>query len=71
MHTVACSPSGGLLMSVSLSPDVRHLDIQRWCTGLTRKGLAAATVDKVHRVLSQVLDLAVLDQRIPRNRLTA
>ena len=47
--------------------DVRHIDIQRWCTDLTRKGPAAATVDKVHRVLSQVLDLAVRDQRIPRN----
>jgi len=47
--------------------DVRHIDIQRWCTDLTRKGLAAATVDKVHRVLSQALDLAVQDQRIPRN----
>ena len=47
--------------------DVRHIDIQRWCTDLTRKGPAAATVDKVHRVLSQALDLAVRDQRIPRN----
>lgn len=47
--------------------DVRHVDIQRWCPELTRNGLAAATVDKVHRVLSQALDLAVLDQRIPRN----
>ena len=40
--------------------DVSHADVQRWVSSLTDR-LSAATVRKIHRVLSLVLDLAVKD----------
>jgi integrase len=49
--------------------DVSHADVQRWVTSLTDR-LSAATVRKVHRVLSLVLDLAVKDGRLVRNPAT-
>ena len=41
-----------------------HADIQRWLTGID---LAPASVRKVHRVLSMILDFAVKDGRLPTN----
>ena len=49
--------------------DVSHADVQRWVTSLTDQ-LSAATVRKVHRVLSLVIDLAVKDGRLVRNPAT-
>ncbi len=45
---------------------VAHADVQAWVTELTREH-SPATVQKIHRVLSQVLDLAVKDGRLARN----
>jgi integrase len=47
--------------------DVAHADVQAWVSSLIGTGLASASVHKVHRVLSMVLDLAVRDGRLPRN----
>lgn len=50
--------------------NVRHSEVQAWVSTLTlRDGEPAspATVRKVHRVLSQALDWAVKDGRLPRN----
>ncbi len=44
-----------------------HADVQSWVSTLVASGLSAASVIKVHRVLSKVLDLAVRDGRLPRN----
>jgi len=46
--------------------DVSHADIQAWVAGLTAVR-SAATVHKVHRVMSLVLALAVKDGRLGRN----
>ncbi|MDF3280441.1 tyrosine-type recombinase/integrase [Gordonia sp. N1V] len=43
---------------------VRHIDVQAWVSG---QDCSAASVVKNHRVLSQILELAVRDQRIPSN----
>lgn len=43
---------------------VRHVDVQQWVSG---QECSAASVVKNHRVLSQILELAVRDQRIPSN----
>ena len=45
---------------------VRHADVQKWVAELSGKR-SAATVRKVHRVLSQVLGSAVRDGRLARN----
>jgi len=45
---------------------VRHADVQKWVAELSTQR-AAATVRKVHRVLSQVLGTAVKDGRLARN----
>lgn len=47
---------------------VRHIDVQDWVSG--QAGIAASSVVKNHRVLSQVLALAVRDGRIPTNPAT-
>jgi integrase len=46
--------------------DVSHADIQAWVTELSRTN-APATTQKIHRVLSLVLALAVKDGRLSRN----
>ena len=51
--------------SVNLA-NVSHADVQTWVTALS-KDASPATVQKVHRVLSLVLDLAVRDGRLSRN----
>ncbi len=51
--------------SVKLA-DVAHADVQKWVTKLTASN-SPATVRKVHRVLSLILDLAVKDGRLIRN----
>ena len=45
---------------------VSHADVQSWVTSLA-EALSPASVQKVHRVLSLVLDLAVKDGRLVRN----
>ena len=45
---------------------VRHADVQKWVAELAQER-SAATVRKVHRVLSQVLGSAVRDGRLVRN----
>ena len=45
---------------------VRHADVQKWVAELSSER-SAATVRKVHRVLSQVLGSAVKDGRLVRN----
>ena len=45
---------------------VTHADVQAWVATLARDR-SPATVRKVHRVLSLMLDLAVRDGRLPRN----
>jgi integrase len=46
--------------------NVSHGDVQAWVTELAR-GHSPATVQKIHRVLSLVLDMAVKDGRLARN----
>jgi integrase len=46
--------------------NVAHADVQAWVTLLSRT-LSPATVRKVHRVLSLILDMAVKDGRLARN----
>ena len=46
--------------------NVSHADVQAWVTKLT-KHHSPATVHKIHRVLSLVLDMAVKDGRLTRN----
>jgi integrase len=46
--------------------DVSHAEVQRWVTELSAVR-SPATVRKVHRVLSLVLNLAVKDGRLVRN----
>ena len=45
---------------------VSHADVQSWITSLA-SDLSPASVQKVHRVLSLILDLAVKDGRLVRN----
>jgi integrase len=47
--------------------DVTHADVQAWVSALAHAGHAPASIHKVHRVLSMVLDLAEKDGRLPRN----
>ncbi|AZG43488.1 tyrosine-type recombinase/integrase [Gordonia insulae] len=44
--------------------NVRHVDVQEWVSG---QDCEAASVVKHHRVLSQIMKLAVRDDRIPSN----
>jgi integrase len=46
--------------------NVSHSDVQAWVTELARDH-SPATVQKIHRVLSLVLDMAVKDGRLARN----
>jgi integrase len=46
--------------------NVSHSDVQAWVGDLAR-GHSPATVHKIHRVLSLVLDMAVKDGRLARN----
>ena len=46
--------------------NVSHGDVQAWVSELAR-GHSPATVHKIHRVLSLVLDMAVKDGRLARN----
>ncbi len=46
--------------------NVYHADVQAWVTELARDH-SPATVQKIHRVLSLVLDMAVKDGRLVRN----
>lgn len=46
--------------------DVSHADVQRWASRLSA-GSEPATVRKIHRVLSLILELAVRDGRLSRN----
>ena len=46
--------------------NVSHADVQAWVTTLSRTH-SPATVRKIHRVLSLILDLAVQDGRLARN----
>ena len=46
--------------------NVSHGDVQAWVTGLSKRH-SPATVHKIHRVLSLVLDMAVKDGRLARN----
>lgn len=48
--------------------DIRHHDVQRWIADLQRRGLSASSIRQAHRALSQMLDAAVEDERIVRNR---
>ena len=52
--------------TVALS-DVVTSDVRAWTAGLLRGGLAAASVRKIHRVLSLALDLAVEDKKLAVN----
>ena len=58
-------PHRAALGPVRLS-NVSHADVQAWVTTLSRTS-SPATVRKVHRVLSLILDLAVRDGRLARN----
>jgi len=46
--------------------NVAHADVQVWVTALSKEH-APATVQKIHRVLSLILDMAVKDGRLARN----
>lgn len=46
--------------------NVSHADVQQWVTDLSKKR-SPATVRKLHRVLSLILDTAVKDGRMARN----
>jgi hypothetical protein len=46
---------------------VGHADVASWVARLTADGLSARTVQKAHRVLSMMLDVAVRDRRLPVN----
>ncbi|HET6685598.1 MAG TPA: tyrosine-type recombinase/integrase [Jiangellaceae bacterium] len=61
--TAHMAPAWGTVRLV----DVTHADVQSWISTLTASGQSAASVHKIHRVLSMVLGLAVKDGRLPRN----
>ncbi len=46
--------------------NVAHADVQLWVTAMS-KDHSPATVQKIHRVLSLILDMAVKDGRLARN----
>lgn len=46
--------------------NVTHAEVQTWVTHLTQDS-SAASVQKIHRVLSLILDMAVKDGRLARN----
>ena len=46
--------------------NVSHSDVQAWITALSKEH-SAATVQKTHRVLSLILDMAIKDGRLSRN----
>ena len=46
---------------------ISHSDVAAWVSALSQQGLRAGSVRQVHRVLSLILDAAVLDGRIGRN----
>ena len=46
---------------------IGHADVQEWVAELVDDGLAPASVQKVHRVMSMMLGLAVKDDRLTRN----
>ena len=46
--------------------NMSHADVQAWVTELAKEH-SPATVQKIHRVLSLVLDMAVRDGRLARN----
>lgn len=46
--------------------NVSHAEVQKWVTALS-KTRSPATVHKVHRVLSLILDMAIKDGRLARN----
>jgi integrase len=52
--------------TVSLA-QVTHADVATWVAQLTADGLSARTVQKPHRVLSMILDLAIRDRRLLSN----
>ena len=63
-----CPPCGSRSLQwdrVKLA-NVSHADVQKWVTALS-KTRSAATVRKVHRVLSLILNMAVKDGRLARN----
>ena len=45
--------------------DVSHAEVQAWVTELLAGGLSASSVQRTHGLLSQMLDLAVRDRRLP------
>jgi len=47
--------------------DVSHAEVQAWVTELLTGGLSASSVQRTHGLLSQMLDLAVRDRRLPAN----
>jgi integrase len=47
--------------------NISHADVQAWVSELATPPRAPATVRKIHRVLSLILDLAVRDGRLSRN----
>ncbi len=47
--------------------DVSHAEVQAWVTELLAGGLSASSVQRTHGLLSQMLDLAVRDRRLPAN----
>lgn len=46
---------------------IGHSDVAAWVSSLTEAGLRPGSVRQIHRVLSLILDVAVLDGRIGRN----
>ena len=46
--------------------NVSHADVQAWVTALAKE-YSPASVQKIHRVLSLILDMAVNDGRLARN----
>ena len=46
--------------------NVSHAEVQAWVTDLAKES-SAASVQKIHRVLSLILDMAVKDGRLARN----
>ena len=46
---------------------ISHSDVAAWVSELSQQGLRTGSVRQVHRVLSLILDAAVLDGRIGRN----
>ena len=47
--------------------DISHAEVQAWVTELMAGGLSASSVQRAYGLLSQMLDLAVRDRRLPAN----